>query len=123
MFCPCLKKNDSFLHFNMLCFFTRLLLLILYKQLSSCFQLSNRSEPSFRQVFDNLSQNLIIFPQHLDVLMISNLQFTRSLKFKPNLFFYRHDYPNTLTKSFRDKKNNYLKRSQFPSGPSFCFSP
>ena len=41
-------------------------------------------------------KNLLICPQNLDLLMISNLKFPQPLKFKPNSFRYTLDYPNNL---------------------------
>ena len=105
----------SFLNFIILCrcfvffisvsfvFFTALLLSIQCKQLSSCFHFFDRSRVSLSLIFDNLSKNLIIYPQQLDFLMISNLQFPRLLKFKPHSSVYTHDYPNTLFSETQDK--------------------
>ena len=56
-------------------FFTALLLSVLYKQLPSCFQLSDHSRLLFPLVFEHISNILIIYPQNLDAFMMPNLQF------------------------------------------------
>ena len=57
-------------------FFTVLLLSILYKRLSSWFQISDHSRLPFWLFFNNLSKNLITYPQNLGALMILNRPFT-----------------------------------------------
>ena len=91
-----MKKNASFLFFGVLCFFTGLFLSILYKQLSSYFQISDHSRLPFWLGFDNLSKNMTICSECLDIFVTSNLQLPRPLKLKPHLAPYTHDYPNTL---------------------------
>ena len=76
MFCLCMRKNANLLHTSVLCFFTVLLLSILYKQLPSQFQLLDRSRLPFGLFFGNLSKNQIICPKYLDARMISNRPFT-----------------------------------------------
>ena len=78
IFCLCMKQNANFLHSGVLFFFDQVASINLYKEPSSCFQLSNRS----RLVFDIFKKNLIICSQHLDVLMVSNLQFPRPFKIR-----------------------------------------
>ena len=94
-------------------FLIKLLLSILHKQLSSSFQLFDRSRLPFRLVFDNLSKSLIIYPQYLDVFMISNRPFT-TLKFKPNLSPYTHNYPTPCyLRLKRFLAVEFLKNSKF----------
>ena len=78
--------------------FTELLLPIMYKQLSSCFQLSDRSKLSFRLVFGH--------------------GMSRLLKFKPSSSLYSHDYPKTLLfSSWIWKNSKFCCRSKV----SGCF--
>ena len=62
-----------------LCFFIRLLLSNLYKQLSSSIKFSAVLGCPLDYYFNNLSKKIIICPQQLDALIMLNRLFIRSL--------------------------------------------
>ena len=70
-----MKKNGNF-HFSVLCFFYRVASINFVKATVVQFSTFCSSRLPFRLVLSNLSKNLIICPQHFDVLMISNQSYT-----------------------------------------------
>ena len=69
------KKNGNF-HFSVPCFFYNDASINSVQAAVVQFPPFCSSRLSFRIVFDNFSKNLIICPQHFNILMISNRSFT-----------------------------------------------
>ena len=74
LFCLCMEKNGNSLNFSVLCFFYRVASINSVQ--ATALQSFYSSRLVGQLVFDNLSKNLIVCPQDLDVLIISIRPFT-----------------------------------------------